>query len=236
MKIVLVHGQNHKGSTYHIAKMLWERIDSSAQVREFFLPKDLNAFCIGCYNCIVEESRCPYYEEKMRIMKEVETADLLIFDTPTYCLAPSAGMKTFMDLTFSYWMSHRPRACMFSKKAVVISTAAGAGTKGAMKPVKAMLGYWGISDVKTYGISLQAMNWDGVSEKKKNKITKDMQKLGKTLGRKLSKQKSPDVSLKVRFLFTMMSWMQKAGMGGSKEDRQYWVEQGWLTNKRPWRN
>ena len=27
MKIVIIHGQNHKGSTYHIAHMLAEKLD-----------------------------------------------------------------------------------------------------------------------------------------------------------------------------------------------------------------
>ena len=53
-------------------------------------------------------------------MTEVESADILIFTTPTYCLRASAPMKSFIDLTFNYWMSHRPRKCMFSKKAIVI--------------------------------------------------------------------------------------------------------------------
>lgn len=231
MKIVLLHGQNHRGSTYHIAKQLVDSIPVEKQVEEFFLPRDLAFFCVGCYNCIDDETKCPFYEEKLKIMKEVETADILIIDTPTYCLAPSAGIKTFMDLTFSYWMSHRPRACMFSKKAVVISTAAGAGTGAAIKPIKNMLMYWGISKIYTYGISVQAMNWQGVSQDKKSKIAKDMQ----TLGKKLTRVYKVKVSLKVRFLFWLMSGMQKANMGSSKEDKRYWEEKGWLGKTRPWR-
>lgn len=68
-------------------------------------------------------------------MQAVENADLLIFTTPTYCMHASAPMKSFIDLTFTYWMSHRPRECMFSKKAVVMSTAAGKGTKSAIKDI-----------------------------------------------------------------------------------------------------
>lgn len=66
-------------------------------------------------------------------MSEVESADILIFTTPTYCLRASAPMKSFIDLTFNYWMSHRPRKCMFHKKAIVISTAAGTGAKKLLK-------------------------------------------------------------------------------------------------------
>lgn len=67
------------------------------------------------------------YEKKERIMDAVEKADLLISTTPTYCMRASSPMKALIDLTFTYWMSYKPRVCIFSKKAVVISTAAGTG-------------------------------------------------------------------------------------------------------------
>ena len=54
-------------------------------------------------------------------------SDLLIFTTPNYCMMPSAPMKAFLDLFFTYWLVHRPHDEMFKKRAVVISTASGAG-------------------------------------------------------------------------------------------------------------
>lgn len=71
MKITLIHGQNHKGSSYHIGRMLADQFTES-EISEFFLPKDLEHFCIGCYACIVEEEKCPFYKEKKRIMDGVE--------------------------------------------------------------------------------------------------------------------------------------------------------------------
>ena len=62
MKITMVHGQNHKGSTYHIGKMLADKL--GGEVTEFFLPKDFGHFCIGCNQCIVKDEKlCPYYKE-----------------------------------------------------------------------------------------------------------------------------------------------------------------------------
>ena len=52
MKIVIIHGQSHKGSTYHIAHMLAEKIGSD--IKEFFLPKDFGEFCVGCTKCFTE--------------------------------------------------------------------------------------------------------------------------------------------------------------------------------------
>ncbi len=230
MKITVIHGQNHKGSSYHIGRMLAEQFPQG-QISEFFLPRDFNHFCAGCYACLEDEERCPYYAEKKRIMEAVEQAELLIFTTPTYCMHASAPMKAFMDLTFSYWMSHRPRACMFSKKAVVISTAAGAGTKSAMKDVTGMLFYWGVPYVKTYGIAVQAMNWDGVSEKKKAAIGKHVEQLARTIQKKTRVR----AGLKTRLMFAIMRMMQKKDLGASPREKEYWEKMGWLGSARPWK-
>ena len=37
MKIVMINGQNHKGSTYHIGKMLAEQV--GGEIKEYFFPK-----------------------------------------------------------------------------------------------------------------------------------------------------------------------------------------------------
>ena len=231
MKIVLIHGQNHKGSTYHIGRMVAEKICPEGTIAEFFLPGDLNHFCIGCYACVEDVTKCPFYEEKIRIMREVESADLLIFTTPTYCLRESAPMKSFMDLTFNYWMSHRPRKCMFSKKAVVISTAAGKGAKKAAKSVANALFYWGIPRIWTYGICVQAMSWDGIRSRKKQKIEKDISRIaGKVLRKEHVK-----AGLRTKGLFLLMRMMQKANLGSGEADRAYWETNGWLAKERPWK-
>ena len=231
MKIVMIHGQNHKGSTYHIGRMVAGKISPEGTLAEFFLPRDLNRFCTGCYACVEDVTKCPFYGEKNGIMREVESADLLIITTPTYCLRESAPMKSFLDLTFNYWMSHRPRKCMFSKKALVISTAAGKGAKKAAGSVANALFYWGIPRIWTYGICVQAMNWDGISDRKKRKIEKDTSRLaGKVLRRNHEK-----AGLRTKTLFMLMRMMQKANLGSGEADRAYWEENGWLAKERPWR-
>lgn len=59
---------------------------------------------MGCYQCIENEEKCPFYNEKKRIMEAIESADLLIFTTPTYCMRASASMKALlvMDIQKSY--------------------------------------------------------------------------------------------------------------------------------------
>lgn len=109
-------------------KLLAEQFVNS-DIREFFLPKDLEHFCLGCYKCLEDDEKCPFYDEKNRIMQAVESADLLIFTTPTYCMRASASMKAF-------------------------TTAAGTGTKSAIKDITNTLFYWGVPYIREYGIAV----------------------------------------------------------------------------------
>ena len=43
MQIVMIHGQNHRGSTYHIGKMVADALGGT--VTEFFLPRDFGSCC-----------------------------------------------------------------------------------------------------------------------------------------------------------------------------------------------
>ena len=231
MKIVMIHGQNHKGSSYHIGRMIANKIGGEDDIIEFFLPRDLNHFCLGCYACIEDDTKCPFYAEKNKIMTAIESADVLIFTTPTYCMRASAPMKSFIDLTFNYWMVHRPRKCMFSKQAVVVSTAAGSGTKTAIKDITNTLLYWGVPAVITYGISVQAMNWNGVADHKKQKIEKDTTRIAD----KVLNTKNVKAGFKTKALFMMMRMMQQKGFGSGQAEKEYWEQMGWLDKARPWK-
>lgn len=170
MKIVMLNGQNHKGSSYHIGRQIIDKMSGENDITEFFFPKDLDHFCLGCYKCIEDDSACPYYSEKKIILE-------------------------------------------------------------AIKDVCDALLYLGVPSVTKYGISVQAMNWESISEKKKNKIDSDTTKIAK----KLSTDKKPSVGLKTRFLFSMMGMMQKNGWGSSPIEKEYWEKEGWFDGKRPWK-
>ena len=230
VNIVLLHGQNHKGSTYHVGRMITDKIPGDHEITEFFFPRDLDHFCAGCYQCIEDVTACPYYEEKKVIIDAIDKADILVLTTPTYCMHVSAPLKSFIELTFDMWMSHRPMESMFSKKAVIVSTAAGAGTKRAIKDVKDAMFYLGVPKVIPYGITVQAMNWEQVPEKKKAKIEKDTS----AIARKLN-DKKPSVGIKTRFMFGIMKMMQKKGWNSSPVETEYWKEKGWLDGKKPWK-
>lgn len=234
MKVVLIHGQNHKGSTYHMGRMVAEKLALGPELTEFFLPRDLNHFCLGCYRCLDDENACPFYEEKSRIMQAIEEAEVLIFATPTYCMRASAPMKSFMDLTFINWLPHRPKKSMFSKKAVVVSSAAGAGTHSAMGDITTCLRYWGVPYIKTLGASVAAISWAEVSEKKKKAIAHKADKIARSIQR-TGKVRT---GLKTKLLFHLM----RAGMKKQEKsdnvlsvDCRYWQKNGWLDKERPWK-
>ena len=79
MKILIIHGQNHKGSTYHIAHMLAEKI--KGDIKEFFLPRDFGEFCVGCTKCFMEsEKKCSHYEKLKPLTDAMDEADVPVCD------------------------------------------------------------------------------------------------------------------------------------------------------------
>lgn len=229
MRIVMIHGQNHKGSTWHIGHMLADNIKGEKEITEFFLPRDLNHFCLGCYGCMKDMAICPYYGEKKKIADAMENADLLIFTSPNYCMMPSAPMKAFIDLFYQYWLPHRPQACMFRKKAVVISTTAGMGAGRVCTQLKRTLAYWGVPYIGKYAVSVQASGWKDVKPKKKEKIEKEITRLvGRVENAKVGKP-----SLYIRFMFRMMALTKK---NPNDPEAEHWKKQGWLDGKKPWKD
>jgi len=225
MKITVINGQNHKGSTWHIGRMLADHLAVDADITEFFLPRDMNHFCLGCYRCIEHIESCPFYPEKKVLLDAMEHAELLIFTTPNYCMGPSAQLKALIDLFFDFWMSHRPLPWMFQKKAVVVSTCAGGGAKAAAKQVQQALLFMGVPSIRRYAVAVQAMNWEMVKPEKKLQIKEDMKKLAASVG----KTGVPKPGLKSRFLFWMFSKMHAASWDSSPVEKQYWIEHGWIT-------
>ena len=88
----------------------------------------------------------------------------------------------------------------------------------------------GVPKIIKYGMAVQAMNWQGVSDRKKAKIEADADRIA----RKLSAPKAPAVGIKTRFMFRVMGMIHKKGWNSSPVETAYWKERGWLDGKRPW--
>lgn len=231
MKVALINGTNHKGSTYHIGRILAEKLTDSESILEIFLPKDMPSFCLGCAKCIMEnEQSCPHHTYIEPIAKLIDSADVLIFTSPVYVFHASGAMKALLDHFAYRWMPHRPEEKMFSKQGVCISTAAGAGMKSAIKDMRDSLSFWGVGRIYSYGIAVNAIKWDEVPEKKKAKIEKKTDSLAKAISARKGKLRP---TLKTKAIFNAMRLMQKKPL--NSVDGDYWKDKGWTGSKRPWR-
>lgn len=229
MKITIIHGQSHKGSTYHIAHLLAQKLQGD--INEVFLPRDFDKFCVGCGRCFMEgEEKCPHYEKLHGITQLMDASDVLIFESPVYVYHVTGSMKAFLDHYGWRWMIHRPEEKMFKKQAVCISTAAGAGMKSTNKDMADSASWWGVAKIYQYGMAVNAIHWKDVPDKKKEKIEKDMTSLAKTIRANEGKVKP---SLKTRVIFRVLSILQRKGL--NETDAKYWKSKGWTKGKTPWK-
>lgn len=96
MKITIIHGQNHEGSTCMVARELAKKV--SGEIKEFFLPRDFDKPCKGCYTCFQTDlSKCPHYKELETLEKAILDADLLILESPVYVYHATGQMMSFLD-------------------------------------------------------------------------------------------------------------------------------------------
>lgn len=228
MKIVIIHGQSHKGSTYHIANLLADKI--GGEKTEFFLPRDFGEFCCGCTQCFtVNEEKCPHFEKLAPITQALDEADVIILASPVYVYHATGSMKVFLDHYGYRWMVHRPDERMFHKQGVCISTAAGAGMKWANKDMADSLFFWGVAKIYKFGIAVSAVNWKSVPDKKKQRIEKATDAIAKRIIRRHGKVKP---GLKTKGFFNIMRMLQKKGW--NEADVEYWKQKGWNDKNRPW--
>ncbi len=232
MKITVIYGTEHRGSTYNIVQLFLKNLKyESDEINEFFLPKDMPHFCLGCSLCFMKgEEFCPHHEKVGIIEKAMEKADLLIFSSPVYVYHTTGQMKTLLDHFGYQWMVHRPKKSMFGKMALVVSTAAGAGMKSTVKDIADSLNFWGVAKIFRYKKAVAAINWDGVDGKKKETIYKEVSSISSKII-KSSKKISPGI--KTKAIFNAMRIAQKRG-GFNQVDVDYWKKQGWLEDVRPW--
>lgn len=230
MNITIIHGQSHKGSTYHIARMLAEKLEG--EITEFFLPKDFGSFCVGCTSCFAKsETLCPHYEKLKPLTEALDRADVIILASPVYVFHATGAMKAFLDHYGYRWMVHRPEEKMFRKQAVCISTAAGAGMKSTNKDMADSTFFWGVAKTYRYGEAVMAVAWDAVGAEKKARIEKGTTVLARRIQKKVGIVKP---SVKTRAFFYIIRLVMKKGW--NEVDASYWREKGWTGKVRPWKS
>lgn len=232
MKVALVNGQNHKGSTYHMGRMLAEKLASSEDITEVFLPRDLPQFCCGCTQCIMKDEKlCPHYSYVKPIAEILDSSDVLIFDSPVYVYHVTGSMKALLDHFAYRWLLHRPEEKMFSKQAVCLTTAAGGGMKSACRDMKHSMFYWGVGKIYSCGMAVFAASWDHVSDKKKAEMDRKTSVLAEKIKRKTGKVKP---SIKAKLFFSVFRKLNGKD-SWNPADAEYWKEKGWTASSRPWK-
>ena len=231
MKIVMIHGQNHEGSTCMTARMLANKVGGECE--EFFLPRDFENPCRGCFTCFQTElSNCPHYRNLEPLEKAMLEADLIILDSPVYVYHASGQMMSFLDHFGTWWVIHRPRPEMSRKQAVVISTAAGGGMKSTCRDMADSLEMWGVRKVYRLGFGVQAVKPTDIPDRIQRSIDRKTDTLARIIRENPGKQ---GYNLRARMWFTLMR-MAHRNFPPAEPDYSYWEAQGWHGKARPWRH
>lgn len=230
--ITVIHGQQHKGSTYHVSRQIVEKLAGPGSViDEYFLPESAPSYCIGCFQCIKhDERKCPGYTATQRILDSIEKSDVVIINSPTYCMEMTGQLKVLFDHWGYLWMSHRPRKFMFNKVAISISTTAGAGAKSVTRSIARQMSWLGIPVIYKLPLKVSAAGWNEVTPALKTVIENRTTELAAKAGRKMGKAKP---RIRSKLMFRIMRMMQKSNTW-NKTDRDYWQNAGWLAKERPW--
>ncbi|MBQ3900347.1 MAG: NAD(P)H-dependent oxidoreductase [Clostridia bacterium] len=238
MKITVINGTEVRGVTYELKELFLEPFRGSAEITEFYLPKDGPGFCAGCKVCfLTDEERCKDREVVKKLEVAMLGADLLVFTSPAYVFHATGAVKVMLDHFGYRWMPHRPAGEMFGKRAVIISQCLGSGAKSAATDIKHSLLWWGISSVRICTFRLMSeVKWDRIPEKKRAAMAK---KLKKTAGKLMEEGFAAPArtGLPVKMRFHMVRLLQKK-LGKDDPDYtdyKYWKERGWTGKERPWK-
>jgi multimeric flavodoxin WrbA len=232
MNITVIYGQGHKGNTWTLTSLFLERLkDKTADIEEFFLPAAAPGYCVGCMNCIMrDEKTCPHAGAVQKIAASLDKADLIVVASPSYVFGMTGQLKTLCDHFAYRYMAHRPEASMFRKQALVLSTAAGAGTGKTMKAIAFNLFMWGVPLIYKCGVVLNAGKYADIPDKKKQRVERKADKITRKILRRNNRVKA---GFKTRFIFSMMRLNQKQN-DWSIADREYWEAKGWLGKEKPY--
>lgn len=238
MKITVINGTEKHGVTYRLKELFLERFRGSAEITEFYLPRDCPSFCSGCISCVLKgEHTCKDSEYIDKIGASLSEADLIVMTSPAYVMHTTGSMKALLDHFAYLWMPHRPAPGMFAKRAVIITQCLGAGARSAARDIEHSLSWWGISRITVFtGKLMTDIVWEKLAERKRSELTKRMYRLSaKFSGINYEKPSGVNAVTRIRFLFCRM--IQKALHNSDPEylDGKYWAEQGWLGKTRPWK-
>jgi multimeric flavodoxin WrbA len=230
MNIVIINGQNHKGNTNMIARELAEKV--GGDITEFFLPRDFDEPCLGCWSCYkTDMTHCPHYDKLQRITQAMDDADLIILASPVYVYHATGQMMAFLDHYGTRWIVHRPNERMFHKQGVCISTAAGGGMKSTNKDMYDSMMFWGIPKIYQLGLAVRAAHPKEIPDNIVKKIHVRTDAIARKINRNYNKARP---NIKGLFWFNTVRFAHKHFLK-IEPDCTYWEERGWHGKVRPWK-
>lgn len=235
MKITVINGNMHHGSTWNCKELLLKNISKieRSEITEFYLPKEMPHFCVGCFSCFLNgEDTCPHAEFISPIVTALEEADLVILTSPVYGLDVSGQLKALLDHLCFMWISHRPNPNMFNTVGITITTTAGAGLSHTTKTMQNSLKFWGVKKRFAYKEAVAALKWSDISDKKRRRIEKDMEQLAKKATKTVANIEHSSAPLFRKIMFNAMKGMMKKN-DWNLTDRNHWESNGWLSGKKP---
>ena len=237
MKIAVINGTEKRGVTYKLKEIFLQHF-KSAEITEYYLPKDCPSFCVGCTSCFMRgENSCKDFNYINAIEKSLLEADLIVMTSPAYVMHATGAMKALLDHFAYRWMPHRPAPEMFGKRAVIITQCIGAGAKSAAKDIKHSLSWWGISKIGVFnGVLMNDIIWDNISEKRRKKLANSINRLARQFAKiNYSKPAHTKFNTQIKFIICRLiqKKVRKSGVAGL--DNEYWYNNGWLGKSRPWK-
>ncbi len=175
MKIVILHGQKHKGSTWNIANMLLYQLQDEANEIEEFYVTDFPS-CIGCFRCFYEgEQCCPHYESVNAIAVSLEQADMIFLESPVIAWDVRSIEIVSGHMGYRGCRTDLKEKCF--KKSGLLIYCCGNGQCKDRKRNEATFVLLGVGKQFSYGANVNASSWSEVSQKKKTGIKRDIDKL-----------------------------------------------------------
>ena len=233
MKVCVIHGSNRKGNTDKTIEIVKKVLDQQGEISytDFYLPKDLPHFCIGCFACLqtgeYAGQNCPHKEYTHPILKGMLESDGLIIASPSYALSESAQVKTLLDHFAATYMNHRPNEEMFDKIALVISTAAGAGTGRVVSTISRNMLFWGVKRTIKCKINMFAKDWDQMEASRRTKAEALLERRAKTFFHALENRDCIHHGISNRFLRYIFTKLVKS-YADTEPDKIYWKAKGWI--------
>ena len=102
--------------------------------------------------------------------------------------------------------------------------------KSTNKDMMDSLFFWGVAKRYKYGIAIAAVDWNGVSDRKKKVIDKATSRIANKI---IHNSENVKQNIKTKAFFEVMRLTQKNGF--NPRDVEYWKAKGWTGKKRPWK-